>query len=93
MGRLKLKFVSSLPDLFAEGETLKDLVWQDVGTLREGMEAARYRKQSEGQSLRGGVFQEARRVQGAQLRKPDRPPGGRPPEARSGGLHADELSL
>ncbi len=51
MGRLKLKFVSRLPDLFSEGETLKDLAWQenawqDVGALREGKEAARYRMQS-----------------------------------------------
>ncbi|OPG16763.1 hypothetical protein B2M26_05240 [Ferroacidibacillus organovorans] len=28
MGRLKLGFVSRLPDLFSEGETLKDLAWQ-----------------------------------------------------------------
>ncbi|MCY0902863.1 MAG: hypothetical protein OWU32_11875 [Firmicutes bacterium] len=48
--RLKLKFVSRLPYLFSEGETLKDLAWrtnawQDVGALREGKEAACYRLQ------------------------------------------------
>jgi len=51
MRRLKLKFVSRLPDLFSEGETLKDLAWQanawqDVGALREGKDAAHYRMQS-----------------------------------------------
>jgi len=51
MGRVKLCFVSRLPDLFSEGEKLKDLAWQantwqEVGALREGTGAAQYRMQS-----------------------------------------------
>jgi len=63
MGRLKLKFVSRLPDLFSEGETLKDFfwrtnAWQDVGALPVVVVPAS--PVWEDLSLRGGVFQQAR---------------------------------
>ena len=51
MVRLKLSFVSRLPDLFAVGEQVKQEAWQtghwqDIGALHAGQEAATYQMQS-----------------------------------------------
>jgi transposase len=61
MARLKLPFVSRLPDLFAVGEQVKQEAWQagqwqDIGILRQDKGAAAYQVQSFARTIKGRPY-------------------------------------